>query len=117
MQLKPRFKDYKILEQHPILKDDTGNEMCLTLIEAHIPSNENEVTESPYRYWCVIGKNIVQWGNKATSHESIAYWKLTEKSMFNGVVNGFTIEEKPDGKHNVFEGIIGLRTRFNLTRS
>ena len=31
MQVLPHFASYKILEQYPILKDDTGNEFCLTL--------------------------------------------------------------------------------------
>ena len=45
MQVKPRFETYKILEQYPILTDDTGNEMCLTLLEVKLPSDEDEIME------------------------------------------------------------------------
>ena len=50
MQVKPRFETYKILEQYPFLKDDTGNEMCLTFLEVKLPSDENEIMESTYRF-------------------------------------------------------------------
>lgn len=119
MQVKPRFETYKIIEQHPILKDDTGNEMCLTLLEVKLPSNEDEVMESPYRFWTVIGKNQHQWLNKAVSYDGVAYWRSQQKDkLFNDVVNGFAIEEKEHGEHSIIDkNTKGSTTIFKISRN
>ena len=128
MQVKPRFETYKILEQYPFLKDDTGNEMCLTFLEVKLPSDEDEVIESTYKFWVVIGKKQEQWNNKAVGYESNAFWKTkTKEKLFKDIVQGFTIEEKESGEHCIFDTgnyfsdfskvEKGLRTRFKITRS
>lgn len=118
MQVKPRFETFKILEQYPFIKDDTGNEICLTLLEVKLPSNEDEVMESAYKFWTVIGKNQYQWNNKAVSYESVAFWKVkTKEKLFKGIVQGFTIEEKEAGEHKIFDNNSGLRTVFLINRN
>lgn len=119
MQVKPRFETFKILEQYPFLKDDTGNEMCLTLLEVKLPSDEDEVMESAYKFWTVIGKNQHQWNNKAVSYESVAFWKAkTKDKLFKDIVQGFTIEEKEAGEHRFIDkDNSGLRTVFKINRN
>ena len=117
MQVKPRFETYKILEQYPILTDDTGNEMCLTLLEVKLPSDEDEIMESTYKFWTVIGKKQEQYNNKAVGYENIAFWKAKTKHLFKDIVHGFTIEEKEDGVHCVFDVEKGLRTFFKINRT
>lgn len=118
MQVKPRFETFKIIEQYPFLKDDTGNEMCLTLLEVKLPSNEREVIESTYKFWTVIGKNQYQWNNKAVSYESVAFWKVkTKDKLFNDIIHGFTIEEIEYGSHLLFDNDnYGLRTIFKIKK-
>jgi hypothetical protein len=128
MQVKPHFESYKILEQHPILKDDTGNEMCLTLFEVKLKDNENEVTETAYQFWRVVGKTQIQHNNKAISYECEAYWNANQrKNMYKGVVNGFLVEEAYYGVHNVFNKVfdrndpdeinkLDIKTSFKLKR-
>lgn len=115
MQVKPRFESYSILEAHPIVTDDTGNEMCLTLVEAKLHSDSFEVMESSYRFWVVMGKKQVQWASKAVSYESIAYWNAEVRSLFKGEVNGFLIEELSAGTH-ALTGQKGLRTKFEIIK-
>jgi hypothetical protein len=119
MQVKPRFEMFKILEQYPFLKDDTGNEMCLTLLEVKLQSDECEVMESTYKFWTIIGKNQYQWNNKAVSYESVAFWKVKKKDkLFKDTVQGFTIEEKEDGEHRFIDkDNLGLRTVFKINRN
>jgi hypothetical protein len=119
MQVKPRFETFKILEQYPFIKDDAGNEMCLTLLEVKLPSDESEVVESTYKYWVVIGKNQHQWNNKAVSYESVAFWRAKKKEkLFKDIVQGFTIEEIESGEHRVFDNDnSGLRTVFKINRN
>jgi hypothetical protein len=118
MQVKPRFETYKIVEQHSLLKDDTGNEFCLTLLEVKLPSDDDEITETPYKFWTVVGKNQYKWSNKSVSHESIAFWRSdTRKNLFKGTVQGIIIEEIEDGIHTVIDkDKPGLRTRFKITK-
>lgn len=118
MQAKPRFETYKILEQYSLLRDDTGNEMCLTLLDVKLPDNEREIAETPYKLWTVIGKNPYQWSNKAISYESCAFWKAQQKeNLFKQAVNGFLIEEFQNGGHLVFnDKIWGLKTSFKIKR-
>lgn len=117
MQVKPRFETYKILEQYPLIKDDTGNEMCLTLLEAKLPSSDDVIVESTYKFWSVIGKNQQQWNNKAVSYSSVAFWKTkTKDKLFKSVIRGFIIEEKEDGEHRLIDNNPGLRTVFKIKR-
>ena len=60
MQVRPRFETFKIIEQYPFLKDDTNNEMCLTLMEVKLTSNRLEIIDTPYRFWCCIGNRQEQ---------------------------------------------------------
>jgi hypothetical protein len=119
MQVKPRFETFKILQQYPFLKDDTGNDICLTLMEVKPQSHDDEIVETPYQYWCCIGKKQEQWNNKAISYESVAYWKAKSKeNLFKGNVNGFDIEEVENGQHFMFDkNVCGLRTIFKLKRN
>ena len=119
MQVKPRFETFKIIEQYPFIKDDTGNEMCLTLLEVKLPSDEDEIIESTYTFWTVIGKNQHQWNNKAISYESVAFWKdKTKDKLFNGIVQGFIIEEKEAGEHKFIDNNnLGLKTVFKIKRN
>lgn len=118
MQVTPRFETYKIIEQHTILKDDTGNEMCLTLLEVMLPSDDYEAIDSSYKFWTVIGKHKIQWNNKAVSYNSDAFWKAkTKDKLFKGVINGFMVEEKEAGEHFIFDNNnLGLRTNFKIKK-
>jgi hypothetical protein len=113
MQVKPYFESYNILKQIFITKDDTGNDINLTLIEGKLLNTEYEVIDSSYKFWTVIGKNQVQWNNKTVSYESIAYWKALDKSLLNTEINDFIIEEVKDGFHTLFNEK-GLRTKFKI---
>ncbi len=116
MQVKPRFETYKILEQYTVLKDDTGNELCLSLLEVKLPSTEDEIIDSTYKFWTVIGKIQKTWGNKAISYESFAFYKdPNKKNLFKGIVNGFIVEEKEFGQHYVDDVNVGLKTKFIIT--
>lgn len=115
MQVKPRFEVYKIIEQYTFLKDDTNNEICLTLLEVKLPNSKMEVIESSYKFWTVIGKNQQIWNNKSVSYESVAYWKSSNKVLFKDIVNGFLVEEKENGTHNLFSQS-GARTTFTINR-
>jgi hypothetical protein len=121
MQVKPRFDFYKFLEHHPIIKDDTGNELCLTLVEAKLPSYPHEFVESTYKFWTIIGRNQRQWNNKAVSYESTAFWKSKERKLLKIELNGLIIEELTDGTHYVFAASvppkeeIGCRTTFIIS--
>ena len=119
MQVKPRFESYKIVEQYPFLIDDTGNEICLTLMEVWLKSDETEIMETPYRFWCCIGKRQERWNNKAVSYLDIAFWKDEKrKKLFKDTIHEFLIEEIEDGEHFVFSNEKpGLRTCFKLTRN
>ena len=113
MQVRPRFETFKIIEQYPFLKDDTNNEICLTLMEVKLPSNRLELIETPYRFWCCIGSRQEQWNNKAISYQSVAYWRDKKRDkLFKGNINGFKIEEIEDGEHRLFDNNYGLRTTF-----
>lgn len=117
MQVKPRFKDYKILEQYPLLKDDTSNEICLTLLEVTLPDNDLELMETSYKFWSVMGKNQVQWNNKAISYSHVAFWKEDKKDKLLSVnIKGFLIKEEENGFHNIFDNKKGLRTIFKITK-
>ena len=104
-------------ESYPIgLKDDSGEEFFLTLVEKHSKEYEGEIQESPYRYWIVLSKN---------KRSYVAYWKALKKELLKVVINNFVIEEVEDGKHCVFdeqyfnpntEMVSGLRTKFKLTK-
>lgn len=115
MQVKPRFKSYSILEKYPLFKDDTGNEFYLMLFSVIEEDDEDELIEDGYKFWTVVGKELKQHNNKSLSFESIAYWKSEDKDMFSIVINGFKIQEKKDGVHNLFDKK-GLRTKFVITR-
>lgn len=119
MQVIPRFETFKILEEYPFMKDDTGNVICLTLLEVKLPTDESEIIETTYKYWCVAGKRQEQWGNKAVSYNSEAYWNIKKKDrLFKDVVNGFTIEEVECGEHRMFDkDNSGLRTTFKIKRN
>lgn len=119
MQVKPRFDNYKFLEQFPIIKDDTGNELCLSLIEAKLPNTNSEFVISYYKYWTVVGKKQDKWGNGAISYSDIAYWKEKNKKLLKIEINGFLIEEIDAGLHHIFcagipknENDFGQRTSF-----
>jgi hypothetical protein len=125
MQVKPRFEYFKILEQYFILKDDTNNDMCLTLFEVKLPDSTTEIIESSYKFWAIVGKTQVSWGNKSSdktpiSYDNNAYWRSKErKNLFKGEINGFLIEEEIRGFHNMFltkfppdEKEFGLKTAF-----
>ena len=118
MQVKPRFETFKILEEYPFMKDDLGNVMCLTLLEVKLPTDESEIIETTYKYWCIAGKKQEQWGNKSISYSSIAFWKAKKKDkLFKDVVNEFTIEEVECGEHTMFDNAdFGLRTTFKIKR-
>jgi len=115
-----------MLEKYPIVKDDTGNQMTLVLAEAKLPDCKYgmEMTASTYKFWTVIATQQYVWGNKAVSHESVAYWKhTTKRKLLKLNMHGFDIEELEDGTHNVFTTgfestpeTSGMRTRFKLTR-
>jgi len=109
MQVKPRFKKYKIVEQHFILTDDTGNEMCLTLFDVELKNGDIEESKM---IWEVVGKRQERWDNGAISYDNVAYWKSDKKELFNGIINGFNIREIENGGHNMFSKEKGLRTAF-----
>lgn len=71
MQVKPRFDNYKILEQNPIFKDDTGAELCLTHFSAKISGDESIIVDSNYTFWTVVSKSSYTWNNKAVSYSDI----------------------------------------------
>jgi hypothetical protein len=122
MQVKPRFESYKILETHPIVIDDTGNQISLTLISATLPSDKDEIVTTPYQFWAVIGKNQVVWGNKAISYDSAAFWKHDNKrKLISTIINDIEITEVEDGEHGLFiiprtQEIPGKRTRFKIKK-
>lgn len=107
MQVKPRFKDYKIISQIPLLKDDYGNQMCLTEIEYINDNNKVILTE-------VISDKKEKWNNGAESYSSIAYYNVLNKELLNIKINNFHIEELKDGYHNLTNK--GLRTKFQITK-
>lgn len=115
MQVKPFFKSHKILEQYPILKDDTGNEFCLTLFEVTLPDDNNKVMESSYKFWTVVGNRLTEYFNKSTGYYDVAFYKAKEKKLFKGEINGFLVEEHNNGVHYVF-GEYSLRTIFTIKR-
>ena len=75
----------------------------------------------------MIGKTQHQYNNKAVGYENIAFWKAKTKHLFKDIVHGFTIEEKEDGVHCVFDtenyftnfskAERGLRTFFKINRA
>ena len=124
MQVLPHFASYKILEQYPILKDDTGNEFCLTLFEVMPNSDDTTIVVNPYQLWIVVSSRKDVFSNKAVAYNGTAVWKTKEKdSLFKEIINGFLIEEYEYGYHGMFSGGIfchpkkfGLSTRFKITR-
>jgi hypothetical protein len=116
MQVKPRFESYKVLKQIPLLKDDLGNDMCLTLLEVKLNSNIFEIVESPYTFWTVLGKNQEQYSNKSIAHSHVAFWR-EKKSFFKDIVEGMLVEEIIDGQHFLFSDIVGVRTIFKISRT
>lgn len=116
MQVKPRFESYKILEQHHVLKDDKGEELCLTLFEAKLPDNEHDMIVTPYRFWTVVCKNSYQWANKAVSYEDCAYYRK-EPKLFSGIINGIEVEEYLCGTHRVLDDDkSGPKTSFKIRK-
>jgi hypothetical protein len=129
MQVKPRFEFFKIIEQYFILKDDTNNDICLTLLEVKLHDSKFEIMESTYKFWTIVGKTQISWGNKNSdktpiSYDETAYWKSKERNnLFKGEIHGFFIEEIKNGFHNMFltkfppdEQEFGLRTQFNFKK-
>ena len=123
MQVKPRFQSYKILEEFYLLTDDTGNKFNLVLIEVKLPDSIDEIVETTYKFWTVIGNNKqITWSNKAVSYEDVCYYKDKVKAnLFKEIINGFNIEEVVSGFHHVFvtdniKEQEGLRTTFTIKR-
>ena len=124
MQVLPHFASYKILERYPILKDDTGNEFCLTLFEVMPNSDDTTIVVNPYQLWIVVSSRKEFFSNKAVAYNDIASWKTKEKdSFFKEIVNGFLIEEYEYGYNGIFSGDsynspkkIGLNTGFKIAR-
>lgn len=119
MQVKPRFEHYNILEQHPIVKDDTGNDMCLTLFEVKLNTTEDELINSTYTFWTVVGQRKFVWNNKAVSYSSEAFWnsKKNQGQMLKTEIKGLKIVEVISGEHCLFDPNgkeTGTRTRFIL---
>lgn len=117
MQVKPRFEHYSIIEQHPIFKDDAGNDMCLTLFEVKLKTTEDELINSTYTFWTVVGQRKVVWNNKAVSYSSEAFWNYKKKKdqLLNTEINGLKIVEVISGEHCLFDPKeTGTRTRFIL---
>lgn len=124
MQVLPHFANYKILEKYPILKDDAGDEFCLTLLEVMPHSDDTTIVVNPYQLWIVVSTRKEVFSNKSVAYNEIAVWKTkTKDNLFKEIINGFLIEEYENGYHAMFsEGIfshpkkIGLRTGFKITR-
>lgn len=117
MQVKPCFESYKILEQHFITKDDTHNDMSLTLLEVKLKSDDDIIIDSSYRFWAVMGGKKEVWANKAESYESIAFWENPRKPFINTIINGFSIEEVLNGGfYNEKNKSLGIRTKFKIER-
>lgn len=117
MQVKPRFEHYSIIEQHPIVKDDTGNDMCLTLFEVKLNSSEDQLINSTYTFWTVVGHRKVVWNNKAISYSSEAFWNYKKNQLLNTEIKGLKIVEVISGEHCLFDPKgkeTGTRTRFIL---
>ena len=117
MQTKPRFERSTFIEQYPVVTDDTGNTMMLTLVEATPQSVNGEFVVSPYRFWVVIGKRQEKWGNGVVSYEDHCYWKAKDKEMIKTEVNGLVIEEYAAGGHFMFpQDGLGLKTSFRISK-
>jgi hypothetical protein len=123
MQLKPRFEKFKIKERHKLLKDDSGATFYLTKVEAFIPSDKNEVTTTPYEYWCVINDKQDNWSNKkVVSYGSEAFWKANERTnLLDTEIKGLRIKEVFSGSHYYFstkkmpsDEDKGVRTTFEI---
>ena len=105
MQVKPRFESYKFIERHPLeIKDDSGNEFNLVLIEALHRADEDEIPITPYQFWAVVGSNQRVWNNKAVSYSDLAFWRgeRGSKNLFKGIIAGVEIEERLYGEHYFF---------------
>lgn len=113
MQVKPRFKNYKIVENYPIEKDDTGNSICLCKLEVTPRTYEDEIPISSYFFWTVMGLNQEVYGNKAVGYHNIAFWKEEKDVLYKGEIEGILIEEVNDGNHFLFQEI-GFRTKYNI---
>lgn len=117
MQVKPRFDKYSFIEQHSIIKDDCGNDMCLTLLEVFYPKDEYEIQEEGYKFWTVIGRNREVWGNKAIGYEGVAFWNNKKRDLLTIKIKDFIITEINNGEHNLFDkDKQGLRTIFKIEK-
>lgn len=118
MQIKPRFIKCDALEQYPILKDDLGNEACLTLFEATFPDDGDTLIISSYKFWSVCGKNIEQYSNGAIARSSYFYWNTSIKNeLYKGSINGIYIEEFECGQHCMFSyKEPGIKTGFKIKK-
>ena len=116
MQVKPRFESYKFLEQYPIVKDDLGNEMCLTLVEAKIKSNMFERVHSVYQYWAIVSKTKEQYNNGAVGYSRDAFWdcEKLDRELIHNSINGIEFKEVECGKHSMFPNRFGIKTRFEF---
>lgn len=120
MQVKPRFKSYRMLKKIPVIKDNKANQMCLTLVSAI------EGNDVPYKFWTVVSDRQTKWQNGALSYDYAAYWTgmYLGRDLIDKEIEGLHIVEYMDGVHALdcpqYIGIKdaepnpGLRTRFKV---
>jgi len=104
MQVKPRFKDFKILKRFPIgVKDDRGDDFDLIYIQATPKTQYDDEYIEQLFFWTVVSNNSTNWNNGANSFSSYSFYKDKKEVLLKLKLEGFLIEEVFLGKAgNVF---------------
>ena len=101
MQVKPRFKDFKILKRFPLgIKDDRGQEFDLVYIQATPKVQYNDEYIEQVFFWVVVSSTVTNWNNGTNSLDNYSFYREKKNVHINLEIEGFLIEE-------VFLGLAG----------